>query len=310
VELGVVDLAAVIKAALEGVSGPVQRKSLDLDVDLDRSVGAVAGDAARLQQVVSNLLTNAIKFNSDRGRISVTLEKANGCARIKVSDTGAGIEPEFLPHVFDRFSQADTTNTRMYGGLGLGLAIVRHLSELHGGSVSVTSPGVGQGATFSVRLPLATPTARGRVAPVGAVNGPQTPVRATLAGIQVLVAEDHQDTADLMRTVLQGQGAAVRVVGSIGAALSALAEAEVDVLVSDIGMPDGTGYELAERLRDGERTSGRPAPATVAITAFAGADDRARALAAGFNGWAAKPIDPALLVESVALAARTRLARR
>jgi CheY-like chemotaxis protein len=136
------------------------------------------------------------------------------------------------------------------------------------------------------------------------------PARATLADLRVLVAEDHDDTADLMRTVLQGQGALVRVVGSISAALTALAESEVDVLVSDIGMPDGTGYELVAHLLNSERTSGRAAPATVAVTAFAGADDRDRAMAAGFNGWAPKPIDPGLLVESVARAARMRLARR
>ena len=133
VQMDVVDLSVVVKAALDGVSGPIQRKSLELDVVLDEAVGAVAGDAARLQQAVSNLLTNAIKFSAERGHITVTLEKVNGCAHIKVSDTGAGIDPGFLPHVFDRFSQADTSNTRMYGGLGLGLAIVRHLVEQHGG---------------------------------------------------------------------------------------------------------------------------------------------------------------------------------
>ena len=154
VELGVVDLSAVVKAALDGVSGPVQRKSLDLDIVLDSSVGPVAGDAVRLQQVVSNLLTNAIKFNSMRGRIGVTLEKANGRARIIVKDTGAGIDPAFLPHVFDRFSQADTSNTRAHGGLGLGLAIVRYLVEQHGGTIEADSPGIGKGATFSVTLPI------------------------------------------------------------------------------------------------------------------------------------------------------------
>ena len=155
VELGVVDLSAVIKAALDGVSGPVQRKSLDLDVDLDRSVGAVAGDAARLQQVVSNLLTNAIKFSSANGHIGVHLAKVNGCASLRVSDTGAGIEPGFLPHVFDRFSQADTTNTRLYGGLGLGLAIVATSSRARRDDPG-RQPGR-EGATFSVTLPPESP---------------------------------------------------------------------------------------------------------------------------------------------------------
>ena len=154
VELRAVDLRAVVRAALDGVSGSVERKSIDLQVIIDESVGAVAGDPARLQQVVSNLLTNAVKFTGERGRITVTLDAEDGCARIKVSDTGAGIEPGFLRHVFDRFSQADTTNTRMYGGLGLGLAIVRHLVEQHGGTIEASSAGTGKGATFLVTLPL------------------------------------------------------------------------------------------------------------------------------------------------------------
>ena len=182
--------------------------------------------------------------------------------------------------------------------------------ELHGGVVSVSSPGPGQGATFSVRLPVAAPASRGRVTPITQTSVPEMTARSALHGIRVLVAEDHGDTADLMRTVLQGQGAVVHIVDSIGAALTALANSDIDVLISDIGMPDGTGYDLMARVRDRGRMSGRTAPPAVAVTAFAGADDRERALAAGFQGWAAKPIDPALLVESVAQAARARLARR
>jgi PAS domain S-box-containing protein len=304
-----VELAPIVEEAVESSRSDAEIKGVRLEVAQEAAGAAVMGDPLRLGQIVSNLVTNAVKFTPGGGRVRVRLARVGPEAALTVTDSGIGIEPGVLPRIFDRFRQADSTITRRHGGLGLGLAIVRHLTELHGGEVSVSSPGVGQGATFSVRLPLATSTARGRGAPVRAVSAPDVPTRPTLAGIRVLVAEDHDDTADLMRTVLQGQGAVVRIVGSISAALTALAESDVDVLVSDIGMPDGTGYELVARVQDGERTSGRPAPATVAVTAFAGADDRERAMAAGFTGWAAKPIDAGLLVESVARAARMRLAR-
>ena len=184
-----------------------------------------------------------------------------------VRDTGIGIAPSVLPHIFDRFRQAESTITRRHGGLGLGLAIVRHLVELHGGVVSVQSPGPGQGATFSVRLPVAAPTSRGRVTPITQTSVPEMTARSALNGMRVLVAEDHGDTADLMRTVLQGQGAVVHIVDSIGAALAALANSDIDVLISDIGMPDGTGYDLMARMRDRGRMSGRTAPPAVAVTA-------------------------------------------
>jgi signal transduction histidine kinase/CheY-like chemotaxis protein len=305
-----VELAPIVEEAVESSRGDAEVKSVHLEIAQEAGGAGVMGDPLRLGQIVSNLVTNAVKFTPTGGRVCVRLARAGTDAVLTVTDSGIGIEPDVLPRIFDRFRQADSTITRRHGGLGLGLAIVRHLSELHGGDVSVTSPGVGQGATFSVRLPLAMPSARGRGTPALPASAPEVPARATLADLRVLVAEDHDDTADLMRTVLQGQGALVRVVGSISAALTALAESEVDVLVSDIGMPDGTGYELVAHLLNSERTSGRAAPATVAVTAFAGADDRDRAMAAGFNGWAPKPIDPGLLVESVARAARMRLARR
>ena len=217
VELGVVDLSVVVKAALDGVSGPLQRKSLELDVVLDKSVGPVAGDAARLQQVVSNLLTNAIKFSSASGHIGVHLAKVNGCASLKVSDTGAGIEPGFLPHVFDRFSQADTSNTRLYGGLGLGLAIVRHLVEQHGGTIQADSPGPGKGATFSVTLPLMNVqrvVANGGaiVFPAGVKNVPRG--HHHIKDLRVLVVDDDVPTQEAISEVLREMGADVKVAHS------------------------------------------------------------------------------------------------
>jgi signal transduction histidine kinase/ActR/RegA family two-component response regulator len=305
-----VELAPIVEEAVDASRGDAESKGVLLEIAQEAGGAPVMGDPLRLGQIVSNLVTNAVKFTPSGGHVRVRLTREGAEAVLTVTDTGIGIEAGLLPQIFDRFRQADSTITRRHGGLGLGLAIVRHLGELHGGEVSVASPGVGHGATFSVRLPLATPSVRRRVSAVVPPSGSEALTRTALAGIRVLVAEDHQDTADLMRTVLQGQGAEVRIVGSIGAALSVLAESDVDVVVSDIGMPDGTGYDLAARVRDGEHTAGRAAPATVAVTAFAGADDRERALAAGFHEWAAKPIDPALLVESVARAARRRPARR
>jgi two-component system CheB/CheR fusion protein len=299
VELGVVDLSAIVRAALEGVSGSMQRKSLDLDVVLDTSVGPVAGDAARLQQIVSNLLTNAIKFNSERGHISVTLEKANGRARIVVSDTGAGIDPVFLPHVFDRFSQADTSNTRLYGGLGLGLAIVRHLVEQHGGTIQADSPGVGQGATFSVMLPIMNVqhVARGPTIVSGGTNEGARD-RDVVKDLRVMVIDDDVATQEAVAEALKEMGAQVRVAGSAAEAMTVVAEFHPEVLLCDIAMPGEDGYAFIRRLRalgvdDGGRT-----PA-LALTALATEDDRQRSLAAGFQLHLSKPVDIQRLSDAV-----------
>jgi PAS domain S-box-containing protein len=305
-----VELAPIVEEAVESSRSDAEAKGVRLKIAQDAGGAAVLGDPLRLGQIVSNLVTNAVKFTPAGGDVSVRLVREGAEAVLTVSDTGIGIEPGVLPQIFERFRQADSTITRRHGGLGLGLAIVRHLSELHGGRVSVTSPGAGQGATFSVCLPVAVSPARGRTAPVVPAEVPPVTGRPMLTGVRVLVAEDHVDTADLMRTVLQGRGAIVQIVDSISAALSALADSPVDVLVSDIGMPDGTGYDLMARVQERAGTAGRAAPPAVAVTAYAGADDRERALAAGFLGWAPKPIDPALLVEAVARAALARFARR
>jgi two-component system, chemotaxis family, CheB/CheR fusion protein len=301
VELGVVDLVGVVKAAIEGVSGSIQRKSLDLDVVLDKSVGAVAGDAARLQQVVSNLLTNAIKFNSDRGRISVTLQQANGSAHIKVSDTGAGIEAAFLPHVFDRFTQGDTSNTRMYGGLGLGLAIVRHLVEQHGGNIQADSAGTGKGATFSVTLPIMNVQ---RVAANGGaivVTGGRTAGAGDhhdIKDLRVLIVDDDLATQEAVCEVLKELGAEVAVAESAAEALTAVAEFRPQVLLCDIAMPGEDGYDFIRRLRALGVDGGGSTPA-LALTALATDDDRQRSLAAGFQMHLTKPVDIERLSEAV-----------
>ena len=309
VELGVVDLSAVVRAALDGVSGSVQRKSLDLDVVLDSSVGPVAGDAVRLQQVVSNLLTNAIKFNSMRGRIGVTLEKANGCARIVVKDQGAGIDPGFLPHVFDRFSQADTSNTRAHGGLGLGLAIVRYLVEQHGGTIEADSPGIGKGATFSVTLPImnvqhAGPNAEAATAlPAGPDEGARD--RADIKNLRVLVVDDDVATQQAVAEVLEQLGAEVEVADSAAAAMTAVADFHPQVLLCDIAMPGEDGYAFIRKLRSSgvDGAGGTPA---LAFTALASEEDRQRSLAAGFQMHLTKPVDIQRLSEAVVELASTR----
>ena len=295
-----VDLAPIMEEAVELSRAEADAKGVKVELAVDEGTGPVLGDPLRLGQIVANLVTNAVKFTPAGGRIHVSLARGRGRAVITVADTGIGIEPALLPRIFDRFRQADSTITRRHGGLGLGLAIVRHLAELHGGAVRAESVGAGHGATFTVELPLAAATGRrgrGEVAPgVGAADG-------ILLGLKLLVVEDHRDTADLMRTVLERHGATVSVVDSLAGALDALKGFGLDVLVSDIAMPDGTGYELVRRLRAEERARGRAPIPAVAVTAFAGADDRERAAASGFQHFAIKPIEPVELVEAVARAA-------
>jgi len=305
-----VDLAPIMEEAVELSRGDADGKRVKIELSVDEGTGTVLGDPLRLGQIVANLVTNAVKFTPGGGRVQVSLARSDAWAVITVADTGIGIAPPLLPRIFDRFRQADSTITRRHGGLGLGLAIVRHLAELHGGTVSAESAGPGRGAIFTVLLPIAL--GGGRRGSAEAVPAPSaTEPDGHLLGLRLLLVEDHRDTADLMRTVLERHGAAVRVVGSLAGALDALGRLDVDVLLSDIAMPDGTGYELLSRLRADEQARGRvPVPA-VAVTAFAGAEDRARASASGFQHFAAKPIEPVELVEAVARAAgRASTARR
>jgi CheY-like chemotaxis protein len=258
-------------------------------------------------------LSNAIKFTPKGGRVLVRLERVNSHVEIIVSDTGVGISPEFLPQVFDRFRQADGSITRSYGGLGLGLAIVRHLVELHGGTVSADSR-PGEGATFTVQLPVITlraaevATTQGRAHPTA---GGDLPLESTtiLDGVRVLVVDDQQDTIEVLTAVLGQCGAEVRSSTSVAEALGTLQEWEPDVLVSDIGMPGEDGYALIRRVRALEPQHGRHIPA-VALTAHARTDDRMRALSAGFEMHVPKPVEPAELVMVIASLTRHKTGER
>ena len=300
-DLRPLELVSVVEEALASVKSDADAKGLAIEASINPSAGPVLGDRLRLQQIVVNLLSNALKFTPSDGRISVVLERVGATARIQVSDTGIGIEPALVPHVFNRFLQADSTSSRKHGGLGLGLAIVRHLAELHGGSVRAESAGPGLGATFTVELPiLAVGSGRGERTAVETVSTDARLPR--LDGVRVLVVDDHDDARELIRAVLQQCGADVAVAASADDALETLEGRRVDVLLSDLAMPGTDGFDLIRRVRAREReTGGAPLPA-VALTAYAGTVDRARALAAGFQAHASKPIAPdelATLVQSL-----------
>jgi CheY-like chemotaxis protein len=254
------------------------------------------GDAARLQQVVGNLLGNAVKFARPGGRVDVRLSAETRAVRIEVADDGVGIHPDFLPHVFDRFAQADSSITRTHGGLGLGLAIVRHIVELHGGAVFAPSPGPGGGATFSVVLPAREGTAPDRPA------GRLAPVR--LDGLTILLADDDADTRETVATMLEDLGARIVATRSADEALAALDAAAPDLLLSDIGMPERDGFALLRSVR--ARSGPVAALPAVALTAYAGLDDRQRVLDAGFAAHVPKPVDPAALSVVIARVAGRR----
>jgi CheY-like chemotaxis protein len=274
---------------------------------LDSLVGPVSGDAARLQQVVWNLLSNAVKFTPKGGMVQVLLERANSHVEISVIDTGIGIKPEFLPHVFDRSRQADGSTTRRHAGLGLGLAIVKQLVEMHGGSIRAKSPGEGEGATFTVTLPISA-VHGGQPEPPRARSEPSAAMEdvgqdQALAGLKVLVVDDEPDARQLLRIVLTDCHAQVAVAASVAEALAVIAEFHPDVIVCDTGMPDQDGYDLVHRVRANPATRDIPA---AALTAFARPEDRKRLLLAGFQTHVAKPVDPTELTAVVAsLAFRT-----
>jgi CheY-like chemotaxis protein len=271
---------------------------------LDPVAGPVSGDPNRLQQVFWNLLSNAIKFTSKGGRVQVVLERVNSHLEASVSDTGDGIDPAFLPHVFDRFRQADATTTRRHGGLGLGLAIVKQLVELHGGTIRVTSPGRNQGATFVVALPLTVLHSELELSPARhhptADLRPVTVGSATrIAGLRLLVVDDEPDARALLRRLFEEHDAVVRTAASADEALVILQAERPDVLISDIGMPDQDGYTLIRRVRALPPDQGGRTPA-IAVTAYARAEDRVRAVVAGFQHHLAKPIEPVELIVMVA----------
>jgi PAS domain S-box-containing protein len=290
-----VELSDVVQAALEGVRGQAAARGVQLDLQIgDRGI-VVSGDPARLQQIVANLLSNGVKFTPGGGRVTVCLGRHEEGVRLVVSDTGLGIRPDFLPHVFQRFRQADSSTTRAYTGLGLGLAIVRHLVELHQGSVDVASEGVGRGTTFTVTLP------REIVLPPGTTTEPpsQAPEPAVpLAGVHVLLVDDDRDSLALAAAALEQSGARVTRAESSGDALAAMDRGVPDVVVSDIGMPGGDGYALLRRIRARPLDAGGSVPA-VALTAYAMESDTERSRDAGYQVHLSKPVDPLALTRVV-----------
>ena len=301
-----VELRPIIEAAIDSIRPAADAKNIRLQVTLDTNTGLISGDPDRLQQVVWNLLSNAVKFTEKGGRVQVRLERINSHVEITVSDTGKGISPEFLPYVFDRFRQADSSITRLHGGLGLGLAIVRHLMELHGGSVQAQSPGEGQGATFSLLLPVIIAHGSGR----SAINSEEADASSasleanfsspSLEGLSILVADDEADARDLLSAILETRKAQVTAVASAAEAYDTLEWLRPDVIISDIGMPGEDGYSLIRTVRQKEaqkRQGWRPA---IALTAHARVEDRLRALSAGYQAHVAKPVEPTELVAVIA----------
>jgi len=298
-----VDLGSVIMAAVDAVRPAAEAKNIRLQTLLDPQAGLISGDPDRLQQVVWNLLSNAVKFTPKDGRAQVRLERINSHVEIVVSDTGKGIEPEFLPHVFDRFRQSDGSMTRRHGGLGLGLAIVRQLVELHGGTVSVSSAGADEGATFIVSLPL-LPLRQEPASDVLRVHpraetGASLDCPPELSGLRVLLVDDEADSRDLLNLVLDSCGANVTIAASAAEAFETIKREKFDVIVSDIGMPGEDGFSLIRKIRELPVEQGGKVPA-IALTAYARAEDRVKALRSGFQMHVAKPVEAAELTAIVA----------
>ena len=298
-----VDLIYIIDAAIDSVRPAAEAKGIRLQAILDPAAGPISGDADRLQQIVWNLLTNAVKFTPKGGRIQVKVQRMDSHVEIEVSDSGVGISKEFLPYVFDRFRQADASSTRIHGGLGLGLSIVRQLVDLHGGSVSVYSEGEGKGATFTITLPFVgvidNETEAQLVHPNQDDEINSFAGLPSLQGLKVLVVDDEADTRELIREVLKECGSEVITSHSAEEALMALEQYKPDILISDLGMPDEDGYSLISKIRALPAERGGQIPAA-ALTAYARAEDRMRVLRSGFQFHLPKPVDSATLVTVVA----------
>jgi signal transduction histidine kinase/CheY-like chemotaxis protein len=297
-----VELLDVVDAAVESVRPAAAARHISIGTVLHPQAGHVAGDPARLRQVVWNLVANAVKFTPTGGRVEVRLERDGDDVLVVVRDTGMGIDPAFLPRVFERFRQADSSSTRAHGGLGLGLALVRLLVEAHGGMIQAESAGRDQGATFTVRLPAGPaeagrPRARRDGPAAGARDGPRP--LAQLERLRVLVVDDDPDSREVVREVLEQAGAEVATAASTREALDAFRAAPPDILLSDLGMPEQDGYDLIRRVRALDPTRGGRVPAA-ALTAYTQAEDRHAALTAGYQSYLAKPIDPAELTAAVA----------
>jgi signal transduction histidine kinase/CheY-like chemotaxis protein len=319
-DLRAVEPARLIQAALRVLRPRADQKSIRLEASLDESVTPLIADPQRLSQVVANLVANAIKFTPAGGRVVVRLERAGALARIQVIDSGSGIRPEVLPNLFERFRTADGSSTRVHGGLGVGLALVKDLVELHGGQVRAESPGDMQGATFTVDLPLAESVAslpgatripERRRRPDRRARGPAVPPRVrqgelVLAGVHVLLVDDDKDICEVLQFVLEGQGAVVSVAASAAEALAVLDGTMPNVLLSDIAMPGETGYDLMRKI---VAKKGALAPRAAALSAYARGQDLREALASGFQMLLTKPIDPQALINAVRDLAVPRAAR-
>ena len=289
------EISSVTRAAINVVRPAADAKNITLDYSAEPGLGAISADSGRLHQIIWNLLSNAVKFTPQGGEITIRTEQDGTHAKITVTDTGQGIDPEFLPRVFDRFRQADSSTTRSFGGLGLGLAIVRHLVELHGGTVSAESAGIGKGATFSATFPLLT----GRAEPIAHSGEICAAEMRSLDGLRVLLVDDEAEAREIISTVIGRTGAEVQTCISASDALTKLAEWRPDVILSDIAMPEEDGYSFIGKVRSLPRDKGGETPAA-ALTAYARDEDRVQALAAGYQMHIAKPIGASQLVNMVA----------
>ena len=294
-EVRPLDITSVTRAAINVVQPAADAKGIKMDYYAEPGLGAISADSARLHQIIWNLLSNAVKFTPHGGRISIRVEKDGSDARVSVKDTGQGVDPEFLPRVFDRFRQADSSTTRSFGGLGLGLAIVRHLVELHGGTVSAQSDGLNKGATFSATFPLIAERAEpvAVAAEIGSMDG------QTLEGLRVLLVDDEAEAREIISTVITRTGGEVKTCNSASEGLSKLVEWKPDVILSDIAMPDEDGYSFIQQVRTLPRDKGGETPAA-ALTAYARDVDRRQALAAGYQMHIAKPISASQLITMIA----------
>ena len=305
-----VDLPGILRDAMATVMPAADARGVRVETVIEPLTVPVSGDADRLQQVVWNLLSNAIKFTPRKGKVQLRLSRVNSHVEVTVSDTGRGISPDFLPFVFERFRQADATFTREHGGLGLGLAIAKQLAELHGGTITASSAGPDQGATFTLKLPLMivhqpVPAGDQREHPHTDRRPPELQTIPRLDGIHVLAVDDEPDSLELLRTVLEGAGATVSTARSGPEALEAIRHEPLDVLIADVGMPGMDGLQLIRAIRQMPEPA-RSIPAA-ALTAYARSQDRITSLASGFHMHLVKPIDPLELVVAVATLAPRRL---
>jgi signal transduction histidine kinase/CheY-like chemotaxis protein len=302
INLAQVDLANVIDMAIEGVRPAAEAKRITVTADLDRTAAVLRGDGDRLQQVIWNLLSNAVKFTPKGGSVFVHMRRVSSELEVEVRDTGEGIQESFLPYVFESFRQSDSTSARQHGGLGIGLSIARHILELHGGSIRVTSDGPGKGASFVVRLPVSALVSRTLGVPRVPATTEEEPrasaLPVSLEGVRVLLVDDEADARELVAYVLESCGGEVRTAASVAEALVELDAFAPDVVISDIGMPQEDGYALVRRMRTWPAEDRRSIPA-IALTAFARSSDRTRALVEGFNLHLAKPVEPMALVRAV-----------